>query len=105
MHQPTAEKITKLTSQILKYWQLHPEEQKWIYPLLSKPVQNAINILEACSDKPRGYKEISKICEIHPNTVKQYLYALSNGGLQFSVNSNDHWLAPKSGRPRRLVLK
>ncbi|MFN9735711.1 MAG: hypothetical protein ACK544_17840 [Microcystis sp.] len=53
MNKTTKEYIKECGSSIRKYWELHPEEQEWLYPMLQKRLRTAITVLEAISDRPR----------------------------------------------------
>jgi transcription initiation factor IIE alpha subunit len=67
---------------------------------LSKSTQTALSVLEAIADDFLTYEEIADVCNLHPNTVKQILYALSEGGIFIDMDSKEA-LSPKKrgGRP------
>ena len=102
MNKTTKEYIKECGSSIRKYWELHPEEQEWLYPMLQKRLRTAITVLEAISDRPRSYSEIAKITGISQNTVKQITYALEEAGIGIQVFSKDRAYCPLGGRKRNL---
>ena len=71
MNEATKAYIRECGPSIRKYWELHPEEQIWIFPVLNKSIRSAIAVLEAISDQPRTYSEIAQITGLSENTVKQ----------------------------------
>ena len=101
MNEQTKAYIKECVPSIWKYWELHPEEQEWLYPLLHKSIRSAIAVLEAISDKPQNYSEIAAITELSENTVKQITYALAEGGIGIQIFSEGRAYCPL-GRPRKL---
>ena len=99
MNEDTKAYIKECGPSIQKYWDLHPEEQEWLYPLLQKRLRTAIAVLEAISDRPRSYSEIAKITGLSENTVKQITYALDEFVCIFS---EDRAYCPMGGRKRNL---
>ena len=102
MNETTKEYIKECGPSIRKYWELHPEEQEWLYPLLQKRLRTAIAVLEAISDQPRTYSEIAQITGLSENTVKQLTYALGEAGIGIQVFSEDRTYYPQVGRKRNL---
>jgi biotin operon repressor len=102
MNKTTKEYIKECGPSIRKYWELHPEEQEWLYPMLQKRLRTAITVLEAISDRPRSYSEIAKITSLSENTVKQLTYALKEAGIGIQVFSEDRAYCPMGGRKRNL---
>ena len=102
MNETTKEYIKECGDHIRKYWDLDPEEQEWLYPLLQKRLRTAIAVLEAISDRPRSYSEIAKITNLSENTVKQLTYALSDAGIRIQIFSEDRTYCPLGGRKRNL---
>ena len=102
MNEDTKAYIKECGPSIQKYWDLHPEEQEWLYPLLQKRLRTAIAVLEAISDRPRSYSEIAKITGLSENTVKQLTYALGEAGIGIQVFSEDRTYYPQGGRKRNL---
>ena len=102
MNEATKAYIKECGPSIRKYWELHPEEQEWLYPLLQKRLRTAIAVLEAISDRPRSYSEIAKITGLSENTVKQLTYALGEAGIGIQVFSEDRAYCPMGGRKRNL---
>jgi hypothetical protein len=103
MDQSTVDRLTKLAPQIGRFFDLHPSEQAWLYPLLGRAERRAIAILECIQGNYLSYKEIGEQTDTHPNTVKQTLYALSNGGINLKVDSSNKWMTPQGGRNRKLT--
>ncbi len=102
MNETTKEYIRECGPSIQKYWNLHPEDQIWIFPLLNKSIRSAIAVLEAISDQPRTYSEIAKITSLAENTVKQLTYALGEAGIGIQIFSEDRAYCPLGGRKRNL---
>lgn len=101
MNEQTKAYIKECGLSIRKYWELPPEEQEWLYPLLNKSIRSAIVVLEAISDKPQNYSEIAAITELNENTIKQITYALAEGGIGIQIFSEGRAYCPL-GRPRTL---
>lgn len=103
MDKITTDRLEQLAPLLEKFIQLHPDEQKWLLPLLGRAERRAIAILQEIDSCPLTYEEVGKLTSTHPNTVKQTLYALSNGGMDFRVDSTNRWLTRNGGRKRKLV--
>jgi hypothetical protein len=103
MNEITKAYIKECSLSIRKYRELQPEEQAWLYPLLHKSVKTAIRILEAISDRPRNYEEISKITDLNKNTIKQFIYALSESGIKIQSFSEDRVYC-SIGRRKQLLF-
>jgi hypothetical protein len=103
MDKATTERLTKLAPQIQQFLDLHPDEQAWLFPLLGRAQRRAIAILECVQGNYLSYKEIGEQTDTHPNTVKQTLYALSNGGINFRTSTTGKWMTPQGGRNRKLT--
>jgi|LakMenE01Jun11ns_1017448.scaffolds.fasta_scaffold8995267_2 hypothetical protein len=73
MNEDTKKYIKECSPSIRKYWELQPDEQAWLYPLLHRSVKTAIRILEAISDQPRNYLEISIITRPPAKVLFSYL--------------------------------
>jgi predicted transcriptional regulator len=103
MDKITANRLSKLAPTIQKFLDLHPDEQAWLYPLLGRAERRAILILECIQDNYMSYEEIAYETDSNTNTVKQILYALSEGGINFDVNKSGKWATPKGGRNRKIT--
>lgn len=103
MDKVTTDRLQRLTPQLLKFLELHPDEQRWLFPLLGRAEQRAIRILEEVHDIPLTYDEVGKLTDSHPKTVKQTLHALSAGGANFRIDSSNRWMSRHGGRKRKLV--
>ncbi|MBD2771217.1 sigma-70 region 4 domain-containing protein [Iningainema tapete] len=103
MDKVTADKLTEIAPSLAAFLELHPDEQKWLYPLLGRAEQRAILILEAMQGAYLSYEEISAKTGTHASTVRQTLYALSSGGLNLKSNKSGKWQSPKGGRSRKLL--
>jgi len=99
MHHKTKEKLTDIAPNIIKYLDLDPHEKEWLFPLLGDAQKTAIEVIETCSDRELSYKEIARLVNIHPNTAKQIIYALAEGGVSFSFDRQSAKYFP-TGRPR-----
>ena len=102
MNEDTKTYIKECGPSIRKYWDLHPDEQQWLYPLLQKRLRTAIAVLEAISDRPRTYSEIAKITGLNENTVKHLTYALGEAGIGIQTFSENRTYYPQGGRKRNL---
>lgn len=103
MDKITCNRLEALAEKLEKFLELHPEEQEWLFPLLGRAEQRAIKILQEISNHPATFEEIGKATSTHPTTVKQTLYALSNGGIGFRIHETGKWLTPVGGRKRKLI--
>ncbi|MBD2060731.1 hypothetical protein NDI37_21805 [Funiculus sociatus GB2-A5] len=103
MDKTTADRLTDLAPMLGKFLSLHPDEQEWLLPLLGRAERRTIRILDEISNHALTFEEIGRLTDTHPNTVKQTLQALSNGGLGFRVSSTGKWLTPVGGRKRKLL--
>lgn len=103
MDKITSNRLAKLAPKIQQFLELHPDEQAWLYPLLGRAERRAIAVIECIQGSYLSYEEIAEQCDIHRSTVKQILYALSEGGINFKVDSSNKWMTPQGGRNRRLT--
>lgn len=103
MDQVTAERLKQLAPLIQKFIELHPDEQEWLLPLLGRAERRAVAILQEIDNFPLTYQQVAELTQTHPSTVKQTLYALNEGGMNFKIDSTGRWLTPNGGRKRRLV--
>ncbi|MBD6620151.1 hypothetical protein FNW02_31260 [Komarekiella sp. 'clone 1'] len=71
--------------------------------MIGRAERRAIAILECIQGIYLTYEEIGNQTDTHPNTVKQILYALSNGGINFQVDHSGKWMTPNGGRNRKLT--
>ena len=104
MNEDTKAYIKECGLSIQKYWELHPAEQAWLYPILQKSVRSAIAVMETISVQPRNYEEISKITNLNKNTVKQLIYALSDAGMGIKFFNEDKVYCPIGRKSRNLKL-
>jgi DNA-directed RNA polymerase specialized sigma24 family protein len=104
MDKNTEERLERIAESLQRFVELHPDEQKWLFPLLGRAEKRAIAILEEIQGHPLSYAEIAKLTDSHINTVKATLYALEHGGVAFRTGSSGKWQTPKGGRNRRLKL-
>lgn len=105
MDKNSTDRIADLADYIQRFRELDPDEQHWIAELMKngRLVRTTLNLLDAIADDCLAYEEIADTCELHPNTVKQIIYALSNGGLDIYEQKTGKWIAPLiGGRPRKL---
>lgn len=103
MDKITTDRLTRLAPKIQQFLDLHPDEQAWLYPLLGRAERRAIAVLEAIQGHYMSYEEIAAQTDSNISTIKQILYALSNGGINFNVDKSGKWQTPKGGRNRRLT--
>jgi DNA-directed RNA polymerase specialized sigma24 family protein len=102
MDKNTEERLERIAGSLQQFVKLHPDEQKWLFPLLGKAERRAIAVLEEIQGHALSYEEIAKLTDSHANTVKGILYALERGGIVFRSGSSGKWQTPKGGRNRRL---
>lgn len=103
MNQDTINKLKTLAPSIERFRNLHPDEQAWLEPCLHQTTRMALNILDATANNPLTYQEIADICELHPNSVKQILNALDDGGC--AINLCETTAFAPTGRPRTLAQR
>ena len=103
MNESTIERLIDAAQAIEKLRNLHSSEQQWLEPILTKTTKTALNILDAIANTPLSYEEIADICELHPTTVRQILYALKDGGCNIDLSTKTAF-AP-TGRPRTLARR
>lgn len=103
MNTDTINRLKNAAPSIEKLRHLQPEEQDWIYPLLNKTIKTALFILDTISGSPLTYEEIADACELHINSVKQILSALSEGGC--AIDMTDQVAFARTGRPRKLARR
>lgn len=104
MNEQTRYKIEDNAISIARYLDLDPEEQNWLYPLLSKSVQSAISVAEAIGKTPKSYVEIADEVELNSNTVKQLIYALSSPlGIESTETEKVYRIV--GGRSRKKLKK
>lgn len=103
MDKITSDRLAKLAPALGQFLELHPDEQAWLYSLLGRAERRAIAVLECIQGNYLSYEEIVEQCDSHPSTVKQVLYALSDGGINFRVDSSNKWMTPQGGRNRKLT--
>jgi hypothetical protein len=103
MNEVTLAKLRDATPSIEKFRELCPEEQKWLYPLLTQSTCTALDILEAITHQHLSYEEIAAEVGIHPTSAKQILGALMDGGC--SIDLREKGAFAPIGRSRNLVRK
>lgn len=96
-------RLIELAPLVEKFRSLHPSEQKWLKPLLSRNVQSALLLLESISEQKKSFEEIADETGLNPQTVTQKLNALAEGGVR--VDMNDRVAFARTGRPRKLIRK
>ena len=105
MDKNSTEAITALTDYIERFQSLRESEQTWLAELLThgKLVKTVLNVLDSIEYEAKTYQEIADECELHPNTVKQIIYALIYGGFDIYEQKTGKYICPvKGGRPREL---
>ncbi|MFW6357770.1 MAG: hypothetical protein ACOC0N_00930 [Chroococcales cyanobacterium] len=65
--------------------------QAMIRPYLDQPYQLALNVLDCCSETPQTIAEITEKVKINPETTRQVLKALQNGGVSLTISSTNCW--------------
>lgn len=103
MNSNTIERLKASAPSIEKFRNLHPDEQQWLEPMLSKTMKTALAVLDAISNTALTYQEIADECELHINSVKQILSALNEGGC--CIDLSDKTAFAPTGSPRNLVRK
>ena len=103
MNQNTIERLKLAASSIERFRNLHPDEQRWLEPMISQTMKTALDVLDAINNNPLTYQEIADICELHINSVKQILSALNEGGCV--VNLSEKTAFAPTGRPRNLARR
>lgn len=104
MNQDTADRLSKLSENLAKFLDLHPDEQDWLYPLLGRAEKRAILILESLQGGFKTYKQIAEEVGCHQDTVEQTLYAIDKAGkINLEQDKSGRWSTPKGGRYRALL--
>lgn len=107
MNKDTCDRIADLAIYIQKFRELDKTEQSWIAELLKngRMVRTVLNLLDCIENQALTYQEIADDCQLHINTVKQIIYALSDGGIGISEQKTGRWISPVGGRSRKLRKK
>lgn len=103
MNTNTIKRLKDAAPSIEKLRHLHPEEQAWLAPMLTRTTKTALLILDAISQSPLTYEEIADTCELHINSVKQILWALNEGGC--AIDMDERVAFARTGRPRKLARR
>ena len=96
-------RLIKYAESIDNFRNLHPEEQDWLFPLLSKGFRSTIELLNLISHEAMTFEEIASALGINKQTVSQKLNALVLGGLLIQLTDTSAF-AP-TGRPRKLARR
>ncbi|MFB2970390.1 ArsR family transcriptional regulator [Aerosakkonema sp. BLCC-F183] len=97
------EKLKDLAIAIAKYQDLDESERQWLKPMLSKGIQNTLEMLDLIADRPMTFEEIAIELDISISTVTQKLNALLDGG--YPLTLTDKTAFAETGRPRKLARK
>lgn len=103
MNESTRIQLREDALAIDKFRALHPNEQEWLRPLLSRRVQNILNMLDLISDSRMTFEEIALALGCNPTTVSQRLNALLQGGA--AINLTETSACAPTGRPRTLARR
>ncbi|MEM7578286.1 MAG: winged helix-turn-helix transcriptional regulator [Cyanobacteria bacterium P01_A01_bin.80] len=103
MDERTKEFLSEVTENLKYYFDdLSETGKEKMYPLLTKSIKNAIELIETIEDNPYlSYKDLAKMLGQNENTIKSRIAALNKGGfdiqvLGYSVSTN------RGGRKRKL---
>ncbi len=103
MNEDSVERLKKVAKHLNKFRDLDKEEQDWLIELLrhGRLVLSALNVLEAISEEALSYEEISEVTELHPNTIKQIICAISTD-CDIDEQKTEKFISQHGGRPRKL---
>jgi hypothetical protein len=93
MNKTSFDKI-KLATPFLIWFRrcLPPPLQRQVRPYLDRPYQLALGILDrAGGSEPLPVKEIARLANVAPQTARQVLLALQEGGMTFAVSPTRGW--------------
>lgn len=77
---------------------LPEDSQEQVRPYLERPYQMALKILDCCdSDRPLTVTEVAQLTGVSPDTARQVLLALREGGMPFNASPNRGWQSVKEG--------
>ncbi len=93
MNKTSTDKIKSATPFLIWFRRCLPQSlQVQVRPYLDRPYQLALTILDRCdSPQPLLAKEIAQAVGVSPQTVKQVLLALKDGGMTFAVTPTTSW--------------
>ena len=103
MNTETTKRLTRIAPFIERFRNLHPDEQKWLEPMLKNNVRTALTILDSIAVAPMTYQSIADSLGLHPQTVCQMLNALAQVGCRINLKTSTAF-AP-TGRPRKLARR
>lgn len=103
MHFSVRDRLIREAIAIEQFRNLHPEEQEWLLPLLSRGVRSTVETLNLVSDKIMTFEEVGKELGINSQTVSQKLNALAQGGIDIQLT--DMAAFAPIGRLRKLARK
>ncbi|WP_088889051.1 HTH domain-containing protein [Leptolyngbya ohadii] len=93
MNKTSTDKI-KLATPFLIWFRcyLSIDLQAQVRPHLERPYQLALNILDSCeASRPLSVREIAERIGMSPETVRQVLLALKEGGMPFATCPGQGW--------------
>ncbi|MGG6270464.1 hypothetical protein ACQ4M3_37145 [Leptolyngbya sp. AN03gr2] len=93
MNKTSTDKIKSATPFLIWFRRCLPQSlQGQVRPYLDRPYQLALAILDRCdAPQPLSVKEIAQAIGVAPQTVKQVLLALKEGGMTFAVTPTTNW--------------
>lgn len=103
MHETFRRRLIEQGLSIEKFRCLHPTEQEWLLPMLSRGVKSTLALLDEIAEEKKTFEEIAAALGISPQTVTQKLNALLQGGIAIDLTETAAF-AP-TGRPRKLARR
>lgn len=100
MNRTSTDKIKSATPFLIWFRRCLPQPlQAKVRPYLDRPYQLALTILDCCdSSCPLPVKEIALAVGVAPQTVKQVLLALRDGGMTFAISPTHRWQLSQAER-------
>lgn len=103
MDEAARKRLVELALSIEKFRNLHPNEQEWLEPLLSRGIRGTLEMLDVVSKEKMTFQEIARELGKSPTTISQRLNALLQGGMALDMSGTAAY-AP-TGRPRKLARR
>ncbi|NJR48341.1 MAG: Rrf2 family transcriptional regulator [Leptolyngbyaceae cyanobacterium CSU_1_3] len=107
MNKTSSDKIKSATPFLIWFRRCLPQSlQVQVRPYLDRPYQLALTILDRCdAPQPIPVKDMAQTIGVSPQTVKQVLLALKEGGMTFAVSPTTSWQLSESDPPDVSLLE
>lgn len=107
VNKTSSDKIKSATPFLIWFRRCLPQSlQVQVRPYLDRPYQLALTILDRCdAPQPIPVKDMAQTIGVSPQTVKQVLLALKEGGMTFAVSPTTSWQLSESDPPDVSLLE